>query len=62
MDLDLKALDDLIVQIGLCGIIVLVNLLIYEALFIPSDKCSLPCIVLFKSIVLASLACLMPVY
>ena len=61
LDLDFKALEHLIIQIVLCGLVVLVNLPIYQALFIRSDKGSMPSSVMFKSIVLASLICLIPV-
>ncbi|KAF3453293.1 hypothetical protein FNV43_RR03733 [Rhamnella rubrinervis] len=61
LDLDFKVLEHLIIQIVLCGLVVLVNLPIYQALFIRSDKGSMPSSVMFKSIVLVSLICLIPV-
>ncbi|PON31559.1 Cellulose synthase [Parasponia andersonii] len=62
LDLDSKALEQLISQIVLCGIIVLINLPIYQALFIRRDKGCIPSSVMFKSILLASVTCLMPIY
>lgn len=61
LDLDFNALKHLITQIVLCGLVVLVNLPIYQALFIRSDKGCLPSSVMLRSIVLASLMCLIPV-
>lgn len=58
-DLDFKAIDQLILQIILCGLIVLVNLPIYEALFLRTDKGCLPFSVMLKSVALASLSCMM---
>lgn len=60
--MDFKALEQLIVQIVLCGIIVLINLPVYEALFIRSDNGRIPSSVMFKSVVLASVLCLLPAY
>ncbi|PON86294.1 Cellulose synthase-like protein E [Trema orientale] len=61
VDLNSEALEEFIMQIVLCGIIVVTNLPIYEALFIRSDEGCLPSSVMFKSIVLASIICLMPI-
>lgn len=55
------ALENLVFQVILCGVMVLLNFPIYEALFIRKDKGSLPFSVMFKSIAIASLACLIPV-
>lgn len=59
--LDFGALQNLISQIILCGLMILVNVPIYEALFLRRDKGCLPFSVMFKSVVFASLACLMPI-
>ncbi|XP_060673780.1 cellulose synthase-like protein E6 isoform X1 [Ziziphus jujuba] len=59
--LDFRVLDQLIPQIVLCALVVVVNLPIYQALFLRSDKGRIPFSVLFKSMVLASLVCLIPV-
>ena len=61
MELEFKALDQLIVQVILDLLLVMINIPIYQALFIRNDKGRIPSSVLFKSIVLASLACLMPI-
>ena len=52
------ALENLISQVFLCGMMVLINLPVYEAIFFRKDNGCLPFSVMFKSIVLASLACL----
>uniref|UniRef100_A0A2N9FRD3 Cellulose synthase-like protein E6 n=1 Tax=Fagus sylvatica TaxID=28930 RepID=A0A2N9FRD3_FAGSY len=62
LELEFKALDQLILQVILNLLLVLINIPVYQALFIRSDKGRIPFSVLFKSIVLASLACLMPIY
>ncbi|XP_009624029.1 cellulose synthase-like protein E6 [Nicotiana tomentosiformis] len=49
-------------QVILCGLIVLVNVPVYEALFFRSDKGSFPSSVLLRSVVLVSIACLLPIY
>ena len=58
--LDFGALGNLMCQIILCGLMVLVNVPIYEALFIRKDKGCMPFSVMFKSMFLTSLACLLP--
>uniref|UniRef100_A0A2N9FQH4 Glycosyltransferase 2-like domain-containing protein n=1 Tax=Fagus sylvatica TaxID=28930 RepID=A0A2N9FQH4_FAGSY len=60
VQLEFKALDQLILQVILDLLLVNFNIPVYQALFIRNDKGRLPSSVLFKSIVLASLACLMP--
>ena len=60
VQLEFKALDQLILQVILDLLLVIFNIPVYQALFIRNDKGRLPSSVLFKSIVLASLACLMP--
>ena len=62
LELEFKALDQLILQVILNLLLFLINIPVYQALFIRSDKGRIPFSVLFKSIVLASLACLMPIY
>ncbi|KAF5479078.1 hypothetical protein F2P56_005582 [Juglans regia] len=62
MDLEyLKALDQLIVQIILVVLLVMLNIPVYQALFTRRDKGRIPSSVLFNSILLASLACLVPI-
>ncbi|KAK4850610.1 hypothetical protein QYF36_008273 [Acer negundo] len=51
-------LESLISQVFLCGMMVLINLPVYEAMFFRKDNGCLPFSVMFKSFVLASLACL----
>ena len=61
LDLELKVLDQLILQLSLNLLLVMLNIPVYQALFIRNDKGRIPSSILFKSIVLASLACLMPI-
>ncbi|KAE8645906.1 cellulose synthase-like protein E6 isoform X1 [Cucumis sativus] len=58
LELFFKCLNKFILQIILCGLIVLINLPTYEALFIRKDKGRLPSSVLFKSVTSALLACI----
>lgn len=64
LDLELfyKGLNKFILQSVVCGLIVLVNLPTYEALFIRRDNGRLPSSVLFKSVTLALLVCVIYVY
>ena len=57
MDLEFNISGQLMMQIMLSALIVMVNLPVYEALIIRSDKGSISSSVMLKSIVLASLAC-----
>ncbi|KAI9188522.1 hypothetical protein LWI28_020832 [Acer negundo] len=52
------ALGNLISQVFLCGMMVLINFPVYQAMFFKKDKGSLQFYVVFKSLVVASLACL----
>ncbi|TYH87214.1 hypothetical protein ES332_D01G101300v1 [Gossypium tomentosum] len=58
--LECKDMEKLVSQVVLCGLMVTVNGPVYEALFLRKDEGSIPGSVMFKSIVLASLACLIP--
>nr|XP_016451412.1 PREDICTED: cellulose synthase-like protein E6 [Nicotiana tabacum] len=49
-------------QVILCGLIVLVNVPVYEALFFRSDKGSFSSSVLVRSVVLVSIAYLLPIF
>lgn len=49
-------------QMVICGLIVVVSLPVYEALLFRSDKGSVPSSVLFKSIVITSLAVFIPIF
>ncbi|KAG8386011.1 hypothetical protein BUALT_Bualt03G0104700 [Buddleja alternifolia] len=57
-----EAFEKFTPEITICGTMVMLNLPVYEALFFRSDKGSIPSSVLFKSIVIASIACLVPIY
>ncbi|XP_057440990.1 cellulose synthase-like protein E6 [Lotus japonicus] len=57
MDLELNNSSQLMMQILLSSLIGMVNLPVYEALFIRSDNGSISSSVMLKSIVLASLVC-----
>lgn len=58
LELFYEGLNKFILQIVLCGLIVLINFPTYEALFIRKDKGRLPSSALFKSVTLALLACI----
>ncbi|KAL7186770.1 hypothetical protein ACSBR2_028486 [Camellia fascicularis] len=52
-----------IMQIVVCWLVVMVNVPVYQGMFLRSDKGGFPTSVVLKSVVVASLACLMmPVY
>ncbi|XP_068643412.1 cellulose synthase-like protein E6 [Aristolochia californica] len=54
---EFMAFDALGLQFLLCGVLILINIPVYEALFFRSDKGCLPSAVTLKSLVLAVLAC-----
>ncbi|KAJ8527641.1 hypothetical protein K7X08_015092 [Anisodus acutangulus] len=55
-------LENVVSHVILCGLIALVNVPVYEALFFRRDKGSFPSSVLFRSVVLVSIACLLPIF
>ncbi|KAL0301057.1 UNVERIFIED_CONTAM: Cellulose synthase-like protein E1 [Sesamum radiatum] len=57
-----EALAEFMPQIIVSGLIVMVNYPVYEAFFIRRDKGSIPSSVVFKSVAIASVACLIPIY
>ncbi|KAF7815988.1 cellulose synthase-like protein E6 [Senna tora] len=59
-----KVLEDdaLVLQVMLCVLMVMLNKVVYEALFVRSDRGCLPSHVLVKSLVLASFACFLLPY
>ncbi|CAA2986859.1 cellulose synthase E6 [Olea europaea subsp. europaea] len=57
----LMDLEKFIPQMTISGLLVLLNIPVYQAFF-RNDKGCLPSSIVFKSIVIASLACLMPIY
>ncbi|KAI3841402.1 hypothetical protein MKX03_000029 [Papaver bracteatum] len=57
----IRVFESLISQFILCGLMVLVNIPVYEALFFRKDNGRIPFFIMFTSIVLASLACLIPI-
>lgn len=61
LDLEFKAVSRLIVQVVLAVLLVMINIPVYQALFFRNDKGRLPSSVVFKSILLASLVCLIPI-
>nr|XP_023881890.1 cellulose synthase-like protein E2 isoform X3 [Quercus suber] len=61
LELEFKLLEQLILQVILNLLLVMINIPVYQALFIRCDNGRLPSSILFKSFVLASLACLMPI-
>ncbi|XP_059666572.1 cellulose synthase-like protein E6 [Cornus florida] len=62
MEFNGTGLEGLIPNAVLCWLIVVINSPVYKALFLRSDKGSIPSSVMLKSVTIASLACLVPVY
>ncbi|KZV56351.1 hypothetical protein F511_00348 [Dorcoceras hygrometricum] len=60
--LDSGMLEKFVSQIAICGLLAAMNVPVYEALFLRSDEGKIPSSVLFKSIVVASVACLIPAF
>ncbi|XP_049345478.1 cellulose synthase-like protein E6 [Solanum verrucosum] len=58
----LQEVGNVVSHVILCGLIVIVNVPVYEALFLRSDKGSFPSSVLFRSVVLVSIACMLPIF
>ena len=61
LDFEFKVLDQWIMQDILNLLPILINIPMHQGLFIHNDKSHIPSSVLFKSIVLAALACLIPI-
>ena len=59
-DIEFRAAAGLIPHVILCGVTVMLHVPVYEALFVRNDRGRIPSSVMFKSIIVASLACLMP--
>ncbi|KAJ9672427.1 hypothetical protein PVL29_025871 [Vitis rotundifolia] len=59
-NIEFRAAAGLIPHVILCGVTVMLHVPVYEALFVRNDKGRIPSSVMFKSIIVASLACLMP--
>ncbi|KAJ6991856.1 hypothetical protein NC653_015260 [Populus alba x Populus x berolinensis] len=62
MDVESKVLDLLALQIILCGLLVLINLPIYQGLFFRKDSGRMPTSVTYKSIIVSLLACSVALY
>ncbi|XP_058202484.1 cellulose synthase-like protein E1 isoform X3 [Rhododendron vialii] len=62
MDAKYGVLEQLGLQIVLCGVIVLINLPVYKGLFFRRDKGKMPSSVMYKSVMLAFLACSIALY
>lgn len=58
---DKVAEDDMLLQLLLCGTIVIINAPVYDALFLRKDKGSMPINVIVSSLVCAALACMLPI-
>ncbi|CAI9292438.1 unnamed protein product [Lactuca saligna] len=57
MDSDINGFSELGVQMVLCGLIILINIPLYEGMFFRKDNGSMPSSVTFQSIMLAVLFC-----
>ena len=62
VDIQIKTLESLALQIILCGLLVLINLPVYQGLFFRKDKGAMPTSVTYKSVSLALLACSIALY
>ncbi|RVW87226.1 Cellulose synthase-like protein E6 [Vitis vinifera] len=62
VDIQIKTLESLARQIILCGLLVLINLPVYQGLFFRKDKGAMPTSVTYKSVSLALLACSIVLY
>ena len=62
VDIQIKPLESLALQIILCGVLVLINLPVYQGLFFRKDKGTMPTSVTYKSVSLALLACSIALY
>ncbi|RVW87179.1 Cellulose synthase-like protein E1 [Vitis vinifera] len=60
--IQIKALESLALQGILCGVVVLINLPVYQGLFFRKDKGAMPTSVTYKSVALALLACSIALY
>ncbi|KAL3618195.1 hypothetical protein CASFOL_038516 [Castilleja foliolosa] len=57
-----EALARFAAQMGVCGLVVMVSLPVYGAMFLRRDKGRIPFSAVFKSFVIASIVCFIPVY
>ncbi|XP_058115292.1 cellulose synthase-like protein E6 [Magnolia sinica] len=62
MDGGISVLETLMLQFLLCGSLVLINVPLYQGLFFRKDKGRLPTSLAITSVVVAVLACLIPIY
>ena len=62
VDIQIKALESLALQVILCGLLVLINLPVFQGLFFRKDKGAMPTSVTYESISLALLACSIVLY
>ena len=61
-DVEILFWERFALQILLCGLLVLINLPVYQGLFFRKDVASVPTSVTFKSTVFAILACAITLY
>lgn len=62
MDFQIRNVEPMVLQILLCGLVVLINLPVYEGLFFRKDEGRMPTSVTYKSVMLALLACTIALY
>ncbi|KAI8022072.1 Cellulose synthase-like protein E1 [Camellia lanceoleosa] len=62
IDVQINVLEALALQIVLCGLIVLINMPVYQGLFFREDNGKMATSVAYKSIMLALLACSIVLY
>ncbi|KAJ0728169.1 putative cellulose synthase (UDP-forming) [Helianthus annuus] len=57
MDSETRALDHLVLQTGVCIVVVWINLPVYEGLFVRKDDGKMPTSVTCNSVILALIVC-----
>ncbi|XP_076937263.1 cellulose synthase-like protein E6 [Bidens hawaiensis] len=62
MDSGTKVLDHLALQVGLCVVVVGINLPVYEGLFVRKDEGKMPTSVTCNSVILALTVCMLVIY
>ena len=62
MDVPAHVLDSLLLQLLLCGVLVFINLPVYQGLFLQKDASRVPYSVTYQSIAFTLLACSIALY
>ncbi|KAF8409747.1 hypothetical protein HHK36_005826 [Tetracentron sinense] len=62
MNMKFRFHESMVLQILLCGLLVAINIPLYQGLFLRKDKGSMPTSLTFKSIIIALMACITCLY